>query len=514
MRRQDIHLLSQARRGDAAARCEVGRRYLLGMPGFPRHVAVGLAYLQPTSPSDDGVPARLIAEILPLHELVALDQLGPLEAAAQAGSLPAMVKFGVWCLAQGQAQGPRWLSAAAGAGHAGARLTLEALAGLPQDAVLSTVLQQLSASGDIDGTQVVRLAARQALARADLLLLASCLGAALQAPPGLDDELVLLVVAAVQLAESTGQVLQGLPGAALRDSLEQRASQGDRDAAFTLGRGASAMACDALPDEVFAEHKNMRKGAAFLMRAADAGCDAAWLCLYRLHADHQLSVANPQLARFFLEKAALCGQGEAQRRLGALLLRESTSLDQSEQAIAWLHQAAAQGDDHASALLFSLVLPVEEGDAEAAFGIEQVRRSDPWLALRLTLARAFGLTKLEALTVDPVEGQRTWGLVVGKNPFISQVRLSAARAVPAITPQALEAAQDAAAFFGQSHGEANAAEGDLRARSLRQRRMFDRLELDEAMYFSNANSMTLESLRLGAKWAFRSREPLKQALMA
>ena len=32
---------------------------------------------------------------------------------------------------------------------------------------------------------------------------------------------------------------------------------------------------------------------------------------------------------------------------------------------------------------------------------------------------------------------RPWGLVVGKNPFISQIRLSAARAIPALSDAAL-----------------------------------------------------------------------------
>jgi hypothetical protein len=45
MRRQDIQLLAGARQGDIRARCEVGRRYLLGIEGFPRHTATGLDYL-------------------------------------------------------------------------------------------------------------------------------------------------------------------------------------------------------------------------------------------------------------------------------------------------------------------------------------------------------------------------------------------------------------------------------------------------------------------------------------
>jgi len=456
MRRQDIQLLAQARQGDASARCEVGRRYLLGVDGFPQHVTTALEYLQHPSLAGQALPARIIAEGLPLEDLLALDQQPALERAAGAGSVLAQVKLAVWCVARRGAgtEARRWLAAAASAGHEPARRAGDALA---------------------------RLRER-------------------------DD--------ALRLAEAAGQPLDGLPAEALRHALEQRAVQGDRDAAFALGRGLCGIACAALPEAVFAEHQNMRKGAAFLLRAADAGCDAAWLHLYRLHSDHRLSVANPQLARFFLEKAALRGQVEAQRKLGALQLREASALDETEQAIHWLHTAATQGDAHARTLLQSLVLPVEDGAVEAAFAIEQVRRIDPWLAERLALARAFGLTRLEALCVDPVAGLRPWGLVVARNPFIAQARLAAPRAVPATSDEALAVARRAAHFFGHARSEGAAAEGDLRARTLRLRRVFERLGLDEAMFFSEATAMVLESLRLGAKWAYRARQPLQDALAA
>jgi hypothetical protein len=282
----------------------------------------------------------------------------------------------------------------------------------------------------------------------------------------------------------------------------------------TCWDSACGIADDALLPAVFADSINIRRGAAYLLRAADAGCDDAWLHLYRLHADHRLSVSNPQMARFFLEKAATRGQAQAQRKLGALMLREAGSLAESEQAIHWLHQAARHGDAHAGELLSSLVLPVEGRDEDALSAIEQIRRAEPWLAVRLQLSRAFGLTKLEALCVDPSGGLRPWGLVVGKNPFISQIRLSAPRAIPATSQAALTVAREAASFFAQARRDALAIEGDLRRRSLRQRRAFERHGLDDAMFFAAATSTTLESLRLGPKWAFRAKQPLRMALAA
>ena len=515
MRRQEIQLMAHARQGDAIARCEVGRRYLLGVLGFPRHVALGLEYLEHPSLNGMAAPARIVAESLPLEQLLELGQTEALARAAAAGSIAAQVKWGAWCTVGGPglAEGQGWLRSAAHSGHDGARRACRALIDAPAEDAALTVLQQLGGPA-INGAEVARWTARRALESRDLPRLCSCLRTAVTLAGTADESLMTMVAAAVRLAEATRQVLSGLPATLLRDSLQHRAARGDRDAAFTLGRAVCGMDCDALPPGVFADQQNMRRGAALLLRAADAGCDGAWLRLYRLHSDRRNSVANPQLARFFLEKAAAKGQLEALRKLGALQLRESASLDETEQAIASLYQAAELGDGLARTLLLSLVLPLAWSDEEAALAIAQVRPVDPCLATRLALSRSFGLTKLEALTVDPVDGLRPWGLVVGRNPFISQVRLSAPRAIPANSTPALDTARQAAAFFGQSRVSSDAVEGDLRARSLRQRRLFDRLDLDDTMFFSDASSMMLESLRLGTKWAFRARQPLTQALAA
>jgi hypothetical protein len=259
---------------------------------------------------------------------------------------------------------------------------------------------------------------------------------------------------------------------------------------------------------------NVRRGAALLLRAADSGWEEAWLHLYRLHADHRLSVANPQMARFCLEKAAVLGQKQAQCKLGALMLRSANSLVDSEQAISWLHQAATQGDDHALDLLTSLHLPLEGSDQDARAAIDQVRRDYPWLAMRMQLSRDFGLTKLEALCVDPAMGLRPWGLVVGKNPFIVQSRLSAPRAVPAITESALDNLRRTALLFSESGRDGYLLEGDARRRSLVQRRAFERHGLDEAMFFAKASANTLNTLRQGSKWAFRAKAQIQLALAA
>lgn len=518
MRRQDIRLLAMARSGDVQARCEVGRRYLLGADGFPRHLASGIEHLSHPSVALLPQAAQIVAECMTLDEIVQARMLGALQRAADAGLAIAQAKLGAWWLARhaGSGAGSALLQSAAVQGHAPAQAALDDGRRVPATsgpgASLSAALQALAQHKLLDAGVVSLAAAHEALQAGDLAAAGAALSAALTLCDPTPPELSELVVRAVEAAEAAGVTLVSLPASAVESLLEARATAGDRYAAYALGRALCGIDLGRMPAGAIAEGQNMRKGAALLLRAADAGCDEAWLHLYRIHSDNRLSVANPQMARFFLEKAALRGMAEAQRRLGALVLRAASTLQESEQALGWLHQAAQQGDDHAQLLLRSLVLPLEGEDEEADAAIAAVARTDPWLAARLRISREFGLTKLEALCFEPVSGLRPWGLVVGKNPFISQIRLSAPRAIPALTPQALDHLRSVAEFFSRAGADASRYEGDLRRRSLNQRRLFAKLGLDESMFFAVASSVALDSFRLGTKWAFRVRQPLRLAL--
>ena len=518
MRRQDIRLLALARSGDVQARCEVGRRYLLGADGFPRHLASGIEYLSHPSLAALPAAAQIVAECMTLDEIVQAGTMSALQRAADAGLAVAQTKLGAWWLARhpGKAGGASLLQVAADQGHAAAQAALDALRGAPlaqgSGASLAVALQSLAQHKLLDAGTVAHAAAEESLAARDLPAVGVALAAALALCNPAPAELSELVVRTVEAAEAAGEAPASLPACVIEPILEARATAGHRFAAYALGRALCGIELGRVSAQAIAEGQNMRKGAALLLRAADAGCDEAWLHLYRIHSDNRLSVANPQMARFFLEKAAARGMAEAQRRLGALVLRGASTLQESEQALGWLHQAARQGDDHAQLLLRSLVLPLEGEDEEAETAIAAVARHDPWLAARLRISREFGLTKLEALCFEPVSGVRPWGLVVGKNPFISQIRLSAPRAVPALAREALEHLRSVAEFFSRAGADAARYEGDLRRRSLNQRRLFAKLGLDESMFFAVASSVALDSFRLGTKWAFRARQPLRMAL--
>lgn len=515
MRRQDIQLRVAARNGDDGARLEIGRRYLLGVEGFSKHSVTGIDYL--THPSVCDLPRAqiLIAECLPLDELLLLGQQECLRKAAIAGSTSAQLKFGTYLLTHigRHTEAITYYARAAAAGEVCAANALEICESVGGSEYLPRILRLLTDVKKDNGHAVAELAAHEALAASDLPRLRLCVhaAAALMSKPTMATS--ELVVAMVQLAEHANESLSGISVEFVQASLEMQNGHGNLDATYALGRALSGISCGPIPPSLLAG-SNLRKGTALLLRAADAGRDEAWLHLYKLNADYRCSVANPQMARFFLEKAAECGQAEAQRKLGALVLRESSSITESEQAMGWLHRAAQQGDLHAKQLLKSLVLPVSSDASEAKAAIEELDRSDPWLAMRLRLARHFGLTKLEALAVDPVEGRRPWGLVVGRNPFIAQIRLAAPRAIPALNDEALVDLESAVAFFGRPRRSANDSEGDLRRRSLNQRRAFERHNLNESMFFSAAKSTVLDSLRVGPKWAFRVRHILQVALAA
>lgn len=515
MRKEDVRLLAAARQGDEGALCEAGRRYLLGTPGFSRHPTLGIEYL--THPAVNGTlrAAIVIAECLPLHEIVSLGQIAALRLAARALSVDALIKLGLSaCLTSADlSEAVAWFEKAAAAGSDAAQAALRASQQRPQQTV-GAVLRALGAESCICPEVLLTQALVSTPQKDDAVLLSRLLDAAVSLRVRATAELRDAACAALARAQALpGFCFSGSPEG-LECLLEDGVKRGNADAALLLGRALCGLDAGALRASTMTTGQNMRKGAALLMRAADAGRHGAWMLLYRVHSDHGASVANPQMALFFLEKAAIGGDATARRLLGALILRSASHLHETEQAIHWLHEAACSADDHARGLLRTLVLPVAGDEVDAAAVIEAIRRQDPWTALRLRTARDFGLTKLEALSVDILNGARPWGLVVGTNPFVTQAKLAAPRAVPAVTPQAAAHLRRSVAFLDQAKQEGLAFEGDLRKRSVRLRRLLAGHAVNEELFFAAARSTTLQTLRQGTKWAFQERHLVRMALTA
>lgn len=512
MRRQDIQLLAAARQGSSAALCEVGRRYLRGEQGFPCHPATGLGYLSQRAVRDSPCAVQAIAESLTLLDILSLNQFGALELAATLGCAPAQLKLGAWLMTAPtrREEGLQWLRAASrrGAAAALAALALDRCEVRPAEAT-AAMLALLSEHHAIDpAPEVLARALRTAHDDHDFDAVGWCLRVAAHWPHAHHDDIAQAVVDTLALADLSGRAIDTMPVEFVTAALEQRCARGDPRALYLFGRALCGIRQGRLDSAALVGATNLRKGTALLLRAADAGEAGAWMHLYRVSADHRCSVANPQMARFFLEKAAAHGDAEAQCKFGALLMREAGSMDVTEQAMHWLHQAGQQGDATARLLLGSLVLPVKGSDAQAAAAAEQVGRTHPWLAARLMLARHFGLTRLEALCVDPIRGARPWGLVVGPNPSIRKVRLAAPRAVPAVAVAARLALRAALSLFVLPDRD-----GDMRHRTRVARALFLRHGIDESIFFATASSTALDTLRSGPKWAFRHRGLLKTAFL-
>lgn len=506
MRRQDIQLRLLAKRGDPDARLRLGESYLNGSTGFARNVAVGLTYLR-AAMAQTPQAAVCVAQHLELQEIIEHDQLDVLKLAAERCDV-ARLKLAAWQLVCGE--------------QAAARTLLDRIPNLmpsvPRREVegsvtaVGAVLQAIRALVPMDIAEVVLRAARGALDVGDFSRTVNMLESLPEPHDALPIAVMQLIVDVVRHAETHNLSLGSLPIGLLEVALDRCSSAGDIYACHTLGRALAGIKCGSLPAERLATSPQLRKAAALLLRAADGKTPAAWLHLYRICSDYRGSVANPMMARFCLEKAAHYGIADAERRLGALELREAMGIEAMERAVGLVFQASRKGDPVARTILQSLVLPVDGLESEAQSAIHQVQRDMPLLAMRLRLARHFGLTKLEALSLNPTAGKRPWGLVVGKNPFVVKLRLAEPRAVPATSDAALDCLDRAASMFSVNEEEPGTLEAPLRSRSQQQRRLFERMGLRDDLFFSSATSQQRDAIRVGTKWAQKQRQTLQMAL--
>ena len=410
MRRRDLLLRMAARRGEPAASLEIARRYFVGDDSFSKNIKLGLAYLQQELLKESTAAVELVGELVPLETLLVQGERGVLERAAARGLRAAMAKLGFWQVlsACDRADGIRWLTRAGVLvdGHPCAR------AFVPSD--LATLLTAQGIEKLLDARELLCFGVERALACQHLDDARFCLLALL----GLDHSarmparLNALVFALTRLAASSGGPL-GLPASIVETSLRAVGEEGDIEAQYALGCACLGLAYGKLAPQELAPSKDVRRGRAILLRAADAGRADAWLRLYEAAASCRGPVSDKEMTRFFLEKAAAADIVEAQRTLGALLLKEAGSLEKAERAVRWLSQAAARGDPESRDLLETLVLPLPPlPPATERAIIEQVRAVDEELAARMLVARVYHLTRREAMNFNPKRDLRPWGIAV------------------------------------------------------------------------------------------------------
>lgn len=514
MQRQDIQLLALARQGDPDSLCDVGQRYLLGTKGFPQYTDLGIKYLSHPAVSTSERSARIISECLPLGDLVRRDLAIVLTAAAGVGSAAACLKLGVWhgLTQEDDKAALKLWERAASLGSGEASIALRAYENADNSRLLAA-LSTLAQHPAIATESTIAHALIEATRSSDISTIIRVLSFAIELPLERSTELCDAACDAMILLQRKQIPLPELSCTTLNAVLEDCVKRRNAEAALLLGRAFCGIDTAFALSAALAPKRNLRGGTALLLRAADAGLSEAWLLLYRVHSDSHGSVANPQAALFFLEKAAASGNANAQRQLGAVILNSATGIAEIELALHWISQAARQDDAIAKSLLQSLVLPLQGTDDDARHVIEEMERTDPWVAHRLRVSRNFGLTKAEATCVDIVSGVRSWGLVVSCGLANHSRSTRFCRAIPALQDQFLQSLRESAEFFrisGEGSALSNSAQ---RQRSKKLQYRIDRSGLDESMFFAQASTNASTSLRHGTSWIERVRQTLRTAIV-
>lgn len=512
MRRQDVQLLALARQGDHDALCEVGLRYLKGAKGFPKYTELGLEYLSHQALSKSDRASRIVAENLQLGELVKRSQLIALTSAAHLGSPIASLKLGVWraLTRSDQDSARRMWTQACQLGCASSSSALQAYHKSSNS--LLSALAVLIDLPEIDISTSISCALALAVSTSETQLILRNLEFAVDLPLANSAALCDAVCEAMMSLQRLRTALPALDTGRLQSILEDCVRRGNSGAALLLGRALCGMDTAFANSASLAPKRNLRRGTALLLRAADAGMSDAWLLLHHVHADGQGSVANPQAARFFLEKAAGTGNVNAQRQLGVLILKSALDASEFELGMHWMTQASGQGDDIAKSLLRSFVLPVHGSDHEAERIINDVMRIDPWIAHKLRTSRNFGLTKTEAINVDLTSGIRSWGLVVSDDAADERLRTRFSRTIPALEPRHMEQLRESVNFFRIASESGTIVNGERRQRPHTLRYVMERVGFEESIFFAQVPTSKISSFRQGPSWAHSVRKTLRIAL--
>ena len=190
----------------------------------------------------------------------------------------------------------------------------------------------------------------------------------------------------------------------VEDSSEQAAQAGDRAAQRALGLWFARMQRDGSRQPDGIATVNFKRAIRWLTLAGEQGDPDAWFALSRIYGKPEFSQRSVVEAQVCLERAAELGHRVAQCECGMVAWRHRRhQADGDVRAVYWLQKAAAQGCEEAQQQLDRIALAPRaaawlQALAPAALQVLAVRQ--PLLAARLTLARAFGLNRAEALLLD------------------------------------------------------------------------------------------------------------------
>ena len=443
--REELLIIRAARAGEASAQLKLGTRYLFGGAGLPKSLPTALYWLDRAARQDEQDAWMLIGRHVPFETAQQATQPGKLfvwyERAFDAGIAQAGLVLAKLVLGQPRgtvsdamrSKALRALQVAAHAGVAEAQWLLARSFGPDQgDAVASWPAGE---GGDrADNEAMLEWATRAArsgvadarYAMADHAWASNDLSAFLQwalplahgliesGPPvqenaGRDVALVLRAAHALSTCSH-------FDVAEVTRLLEWAAQVGDRDAQYSLGLWLARMDVDGKRLQGILGAANYKRAVRWLSLAAGHGLPAAWYALSKIYQKPECAQRSPAEARRCLEKAAAAGHGAAQLEVGMAAWRTRREHESNDElAAAWLLKARASGIAEASTELERIA--VRAAPAPWAKTILQrlsraAAESSPLIVARLELAACFGLSRAEALLIDPKAADHGHCLVV------------------------------------------------------------------------------------------------------
>ncbi len=508
MRRENIRLRALARSGDVDARLKLGGFYLEGTTDFPRNIKLALEYLSSPAKVYKKETALIICKHLCIIEIIENFQIESLRIAAMFGNEARIKLLSLLIVKNNQEE----IKSLVNKDDSILCKRIRMLFSEFRQVEYKLILNEIAISYNIPVMEIVAIEARSALMEGNYKKAEEIISLVSQSSQNIPDSIYDIVTKILTAAEERSYEIRKIDPSLIESSLNHSAEKNNKNACYLLGRMLAGFRVESKEHSSLSTTVNLRKAAALLLKAADAGRKEAWLDLFYLCSDYRSSVGNPSMARFCLEKASLFGIQEAKRRLGIITLKDARGIEQMEKGLSLLYESSINGDLISNSIIKTLVLDVQGREEDADSGIAEVQQIAPLLATRLRLARHFGLTKLEALSINPTTAIRPWGLVVEPSSYIKKGSLSEPRAVPAASREAIECIRKAAMEFAPNGEIADLLEGSFRARSLKQRRIFQRINLQENLFFSQANSSQRDALRIGTRWAQNQKIFLDQVL--
>ena len=250
--------------------------------------------------------------------------------------------------------------------------------------------------------------------------------------------------------------------------LELAASEGDRLAQMAIGLWLARMDSQMVVVPVHPKRASFERAIGWLTSAGKQGLAEAWYALSKIYLKAEFVGRSLLEAERFLKCAAELGHSEAQLELGTREWRtRHKRIGSDVNATLWLQKATRQGNTEAEALLEK----VAPRARESAWAMEilplltpQVKKADPFLAVRIELAALVGLSKLEALWLDIHAADQEYCLVVD---VVQHARNTKRRLISLSTVEERRLIDKMKQLFHGIEGDENGPEGDYRHRLYR-----------------------------------------------